>query len=70
MARLRFIAPGHDHQVCQAFGQEFPHGVWVEDPQIAAEHLAILVANPTFEADPGPAAPASRRPDSAAAKEG
>lgn len=53
MARLRFMAPGHDHQVCEAFGREFPHSAWVEASDMDPEHLALLTANPTFELDPG-----------------
>ena len=53
MARVRFIASGHDHQVCEVFGREFPHGAWVEASDMDPEHLALLAANPTFEADLG-----------------
>jgi hypothetical protein len=76
MARLRFIAPGHDHQVCEVFGREFPHGAWVEASDMDPAHLALLTANPTFEADPGVATaasetrPGSRRPDIVTGKAG
>ena len=76
MARLRFIAPGHDHLVCEVFGREFEHGSWVEASDMDPEHLALLTANPAFEADPGPdktvgeIRPASRRQDGASSKEG
>jgi hypothetical protein len=75
MARLRFIAPGHDHQVCEAFGREFPHRAWVEASDMDPEHLALLAANPTFEADlgvtkgAGEARPAPRRQDELSGKE-
>jgi hypothetical protein len=74
MARLRFIAPGHDHQVCEVFGREFLHGNWVEASDMQPEHLALLSANPTFEADlgakaAGAAPPAPRRLDVVPEKE-
>jgi hypothetical protein len=71
MARLRFIAPGHDHQVCEVFGREFPHGAWVEASDMDPEHLALLADNPTFEFDLGAtkaAAEAPRRADAAPGK--
>lgn len=74
MARLRFIAAGHDHQVCEVFGREFPHGAWVEASDMDPEHVALLTANPTFEADMGAARAASetstapRRADTSSGK--
>jgi hypothetical protein len=63
MARLRFIAPGHDHQVCEAFGRRFPHQTWVEASDMDPEHLAALAANPTFDADLGDASHDDRGPE-------
>ncbi|HSZ50451.1 MAG TPA: hypothetical protein VK801_02675 [Caulobacteraceae bacterium] len=74
MARLRFIARGHDHQVCEVFGREFPHGAWVEASEMDPEHLALLADNPTFESDFGvakattEAPPAPRRAEIAPGK--
>ena len=75
MSRLRFMALGHDHQICEAFGRHFPHGAWVDASDMAPEHLATLSQNPAFEADPDPeegsneVRSASRRQDRGPAKE-
>ena len=58
MARARFVAAGHHNLVCMAFGQEFPHGKWVDLKGMDPEHVKTLSENPTFETelDPEPAA--------------
>ncbi len=55
MARLRFIAPGHEGQVCVTWGHAFPFGEWVDAGRLAPDAVARLAANPTFEFEPSPA---------------
>ena len=61
MARLRFIAEGHEGHTCRVFGGVFPHGEWTEIKGMDPAHVETLSLNPTFEveaAKPAPKAPA------------
>ncbi len=63
MARARFVAQGQAGHTCEVFGQEFPHGTWVDVSGLAAEHVDRLAANPTFEVEPdAPATAPKGRP--------